>query len=281
MAGFIQVFRFDLSVYHWNAVIHLAWTSSTIHLMTLTVLRERLNADKILRNIRLFAIFCILASLLAALTPTTKSLWSFAFNANHFEEGQTYSIASPVRCFWDHDLLPDNVKFGSAFDESAIITSIFLALTYIWKVSQLFQPSRKWTRLWGRAFTEAFLEGVARRKLQHPITNKWLRGPSWTLYKLVTRVYIIHVLMAELFDCFMATVLGLATILAWGTIKIIGPSSRVDVDVQTWEHEMGFGQILPMLLLLQPAFTMLQLFLGKESNCQFKAFLETTDDLSR
>jgi len=62
----------NLSYYEFSVVANLAWLSSTTHLTTLIVLQPYLRQRPILRNVRIFAIFCNLV-LLVYITLVTSA----------------------------------------------------------------------------------------------------------------------------------------------------------------------------------------------------------------
>ncbi|KAK1464108.1 hypothetical protein CMEL01_12869 [Colletotrichum melonis] len=201
VAGYVQALGANLSIYHWNTVIYLAWLSSTVHLMSLSVLRDRLGTNKILRFIRLFVMISILGLLLAALVPTITNGWP--------------SSTATFR-WWD------------------------------------------WVRFWGRARVECFLEETAKRILQE--------RPRWHTkapYKTVVSTYVAFVALMELLESFMLTMLLLAFTLAWGTYQLFHSENQVGEEIRSAEREMGFGQLLPILLLSQPMFVAVQIYLGK------------------
>lgn len=97
IASYIQALGGNLSVYHWNTVIYLAWLSSTVHLMSLSVLRNRLRTNKVLRFIRLCVMGSILGLLLATLVPTVTNGWP-----NEISRCSSFlGPGLPVRCLWD------------------------------------------------------------------------------------------------------------------------------------------------------------------------------------
>ncbi|KAK8086131.1 hypothetical protein PG994_001105 [Apiospora phragmitis] len=79
IAGYVQVVNASLSAYHWgDSVVYLAWLSSTVHLMSLSVLRERLKRGRVSLTVRICAIMLVFVLLVVVLWPT----------------------AVPVRCPW-------------------------------------------------------------------------------------------------------------------------------------------------------------------------------------
>ncbi|KAK0374281.1 hypothetical protein CLIM01_08343 [Colletotrichum limetticola] len=245
IAGYTQALGANLSAYHWNAVVYLAWLSSTVHLMSLSVLRDRLRASRALRSIRVSAIILILGLLLVALVPTVSSKW------------RSMQPGLPVRCFWD------TRTYGSKKHRDSWISYVSLIGAFAWKLCQFFDSSRDWVRFWGRSQLEYFLEMAAKRTLQKP--------PGWrkrALYKAIISIYIVSVAWLELLESFMLTLFLLAFTLAWGTFQLFSSKSQVGKEIRSAEREMGFGQLLPVLLLSQPVFVALQLYLGKRETCR-------------
>lgn len=268
IAGYMQVVLYDLSVYHWNVVIYLGWISATVHLMSISVLQEKMNANIVMRNIRLCLMFFILALLVVALVPTTSLPWRHIMENENFyyrhetAPGMNPNVAAPARCFWGtqmHDQSTTTESGHFILVTEGMFTFVPLILTYAWKFGQLFGISPTWLRFLGRAKVESCMETLARKLVQRP--TKGLI--TWLSYKFVTRMYIVYVMFAELLESFMATVLGAIFILSWGTAHLIIPSLSVDDQTRTGEREMGYGQILALLLLLQPVFVMLQMFISE------------------
>lgn len=230
----------NLSVYHWNNVIYLAWLSSTVHLMSLSVLRDRLKKSHALRAIRVTVMILILGLLLAALVPTTTEKW-------------IDDPGMPVRCLWNTHLYGVNVS------SDFWISYVSLLGAFIWKLSQFFDSSRELLRFWGRARLECFLGKAARRTLQK--TQSRLTRAT---FRILTIAYIVLVAYMELLECFMFTIFLLVFTLVWGTLQLFFPFSETPVpEVQSAESEMGFGQLLPILLLVQPVFVAIQMYLGE------------------
>ncbi|TQN63982.1 hypothetical protein CSHISOI_11440 [Colletotrichum shisoi] len=243
IAGYIQMGYFDLSKYNWNTVIYLAWLSSTVHLMSLSVLRERLKQNRASRLVRVGAIAVVFALLVGALVPTSSSAW------------YKLSGAIPVRCFWDASRSFSGTGMNLSQNGDSLLSFLTLIGAFVWKLCQFFDGSRKQVRFWGRARFECQLERWARRTIQ----TRPQSFSSKAKYKTIASFYVSFVALMELLDSFMMTIGMLACALAWGTVQLLsfrhGPkedhgmgmgNTTVDLDA---EREMGFGQMLPLLLL--------------------------------
>ncbi|KAK8093590.1 hypothetical protein PG997_000275 [Apiospora hydei] len=241
VAGYVQVVNADLSAYHWNSVVYLAWLSSTVHLMSLSVLRGRLKRNKLALTVRICAIMLVFILLVAALWPTTMIV-------EH--------PATPVRCQWIARKIP---TVGSSMN--TFVSYLTLVGTFFWKLGQFPDRSRGWLHFWGRAWLECAMETAARHSLQTRLRTPW----SMAKYRAITTFYVIFVAHMELLESFMFTITLLAYTLVWGTVNL---TQRTEVtypyglesfggELDEAEKEMGFGQILALLLLAQPVLAAL------------------------
>lgn len=76
--------------------------------------------------------------------------------------------------------------------------------------------------------------------------------PSWLTLKVVYYCYIMLVLFHQALDSFMASILFLGTSLPWGTEELLILRATSRSEVSHTENELSFGQILALLLLLEP-----------------------------
>lgn len=255
IAGFVQAFCGDLDAYHWNFVIYLAWLSATVHLASLSFLRDRLNMDKLSCNVRLFLMLVTLVLLFVALVPTRTSLRD----------------AVPIRCLWTLKTFDTTSRYsatGAAEPFAAanfIVTYLNLTIITAWKVGQLFDQGISRLGRLGRARLEHALESAANRAL----TLQSSRRRSQLRFRLIAHIYVPFVVYMEVLESFMATNIVLAVTLLWGTVQLVGPmiaAARSQDSVVKAELEMGFGQMLPLLLLLQPALAGLGVVMGKQES---------------
>lgn len=285
LAGYYEVFANDLDALHWHTVTYLAWMSSTVHLITLSLLKDRLRENKILRNLRLAGMLVLLALLIAALAPsvslffvnTPDMLPAAHYIPSRSHRNVTDGTAVPTKCFYgfgygDNWHPYNDFRFRTAYGyvnlrsmdtESyvplpAIISYTTLIGSYIWKLTQLFDQSLSWFRRAIRYMPEAKLELAARRALtRHERPTGW----DLCLYFVIKVAYLAFCVIADVLDSFAATNLVLFFTLTWGTLQVALPRiwliQRTDV-VET----LSFGQILPLLLLLQPVAAVVAHFAG-------------------
>lgn len=257
VAGFAQAFSKGLETYHWNFVINLSWLSSTVHLASLSFLRNRLNRHTPIFVLRLCLIVATFGLLLVAIVPTTKTAWT----SGDFP-------AMPVHCMWsftfNHTFEPtfqsDRTSEWNNTNVDSILTYLTIITLFIWKLAQFFETSHGWLRLWARAKPECILESAAARSLQAKPSRT-----SKLAYMLIIHTYIPFVVYMDMMDSFMATNLALTFTLIWGTLQLLHPLLRdgKNYDGLLDELQIGFGQMLPLLLSLQAITMMIGVLSGK------------------
>lgn len=132
-----------------------------------------------------------------------------------------------------------------------------LFCAYIWKISQLFSPTRSWSCKWLRAKPEAAMERLL-RLLADDDSLSLPRWATWPVYKLMVVCYVVLVVYIELAESFMASIIFVCLTVSWGIVNIFVPRGQVDDDVRQGEMTWSFGQIMPLLMLMLPAFLLFE-----------------------
>lgn len=244
VAGYYEMINSNLSVYHWQIVVYLAWLSSAVHIASLTLLRDVLNKNPTLRNLRVAGMLILLALLVSAMWPTRRLVY---WNV----------LGLPARCLWTVDWVP-GVQLQNSIDPNWIVTVIMLLAAYVWKLSQLFASSRGFVRRWMVAKPEAAIERVMRRTVLSR-RSVWLR---WPVFKLLTVLYINFVTFAECAESFAASIIYLCLSLPYGITFVIGTRLTMYEDTNAGEQRLTFGQLVPLFLLILPILLVLELSLG-------------------
>ena len=241
LAGYYEMMNSNLSLYHWHMIVWLALLSSSVHIASLTLLRDVLNTNPVLRNLRVTAMLILLVLLSTATWPT---------------QGRLKSLYLPAKCCWtqSRSLGLEATWFG-VFDPSWAITLATLLFAYAWKLSQLFQQSRSWVRKWFVAKPQAAIERLMRRAILSG-RPRWL---TWPAYKLLTIAYLTLVAYAEFAESFAASIVFLLLALPYGITSIVVTRNNVSSDVISGENSLTFGQLVPLLLLILPIMAALEL----------------------
>ncbi|KAH8202419.1 hypothetical protein TruAng_003404 [Truncatella angustata] len=165
----------------------------------------------------------------------------------------SHQASAPIKCLWSTDILN-----RSALNDDTIIALVTFLGSYAWKMGQLFDSSRRKFDFWLRCKPEAALERAARRLISQAF-------PSWIVrvkYRAVVAAYIQLCLVVEIVESFMSTLILIGFSNALGVTQIYRNRYSVYEEVRQDEMQMSFGQILPLLLLLQPTLAVAEWFSG-------------------
>ncbi|GAB1741054.1 hypothetical protein NU219Hw_g6304t1 [Hortaea werneckii] len=274
VAGYANL-NSGISAYHWQIITYLAWMSSNVHLTTLTLLRDWLDANRVLRRWRIAGMTILLLLLIAALIPTTKYVWISALRNAPLRELSYYStdkendglgLGIPAKCFWDFRDPSGGELFRDVNIDSPFSFAI-LILGYVWKLGQLYNGSRTWSKKWLRCVPEWLLERVAIHELRSE--HSWPFG-SRMRYRIIMLVYVPMVAWFEFLESFAASLWLLLLGLIWGSMQIFLPRNSAPSHVIRKESVWGFGQILPLLFLLQPAAATFEHFYASHVDRKFR-----------
>ena len=243
LAGYINLFpattKKPLTAYHWQILIYLAWMSSNVHLTTLSLLRNWLRQSRVLLICRIVGMTVLLLLLLAALVPTVSKSWSDAMS--DWQYGTSYGVRA--YCFWEvAGEGPTNLNAPFSFG--------LLILSYSWKIAQLKDKTRCKLRKYFRCAPEWALERLAVRELT---------ANHRTRYRVVALMYVSFVAGCEFIESFSACLWLVSIGLLWGSIQIFMPRGAVGPHIRSEESVWSFGQMLPLLFLIQPAATIIEL----------------------
>lgn len=126
-AGFEGIRDGEISVYHYQIVLYLAWMASSVHLSALTNLGTSLTRNKGLMIWRLVGMLVLLVLLLVALVPTTSNLWAGSGLNQAWSTEDKRGWGIPAKCFWEF-------RFEASINPDAPLGYILLIGSYVWKV---------------------------------------------------------------------------------------------------------------------------------------------------
>ncbi|THW39345.1 hypothetical protein D6D25_04851, partial [Aureobasidium pullulans] len=236
-----------MSVYHYQIVLYLAWLSSSVHLSALTLLRPFLNKLQGLRAWRLLGMIVLFFMLIVGLVPTVSYDWGTIYSPEADtslpDTIQPTGWGIPAICFWGK-------TYGDGFNDDAPIGYLILIFSYVWKMGDLFvSPRNLYNRTIRRPlenFIAKTLSVFARRYMQDG-NALWL----WCFRGLLV-IWIPLVAFMEAMASFSASLWLSALGLVFGTIQIVIPRYQNLAQTAAQESEWGFGQLVPLVLLVQP-----------------------------
>jgi hypothetical protein len=259
IAGYYEMINSNMTIYHWRIATYLAWLSSSVHIASLTLLRDLLNKDPTFRNLRVAGMLLLLVLLSVALWPTGFAMGGYGFYSGAYfttPENQ-FTSGIPAKCYWTSTFLHPTGE-TVALDSNWTISLVMLLFTYAWKLSQLFASSRGFVRQWLVAKPEAAMERLMRRTVESD-RSAWLR---WPVYKVLTLCYITLVAYAEFAESFVVSILYICITLPYGIAAIINTRWAVSEDVIVGERRLTFGQLVPLFLLVLPMLLVFELSSG-------------------
>lgn len=242
-AGFQGLRTGTLSAYHYQIVLYLAWMSSSVHLTAITVLASYLKRHRGVLAWRLTGMLVLFVMLIVGLIPTISNDWGI-FWWDGIDSNKT-GWAIPARCFWG-DLR------GGGVSPDAPLGFIILSVSYLWKMGQLFSSSRGTYHQWFRGPIErlmvhALRYTTERSSLPGGLSRCWL----WT-FRVLLALALPFMVILEVVSSFAASLWLSLLGLIFGTIQVLIPRSQMQPMTESQEGTWGFGQLVPLILLIQP-----------------------------
>lgn len=259
----------SMSIFYFNVVGSLAWFSSATHLATLGVLRKYLVAHSTVRDWRVFAMGLLLIMLLVAQLPEWTS--------------QDNSV--PVSCFFL------NVEIEPDFSNVVtLLTTIgFLTVIYTERIARLYSPDLDWNV--SDSLIELFVKLLTQKDYREPSHQKIARkstGLSTASVSSAIRAerervryerfelgikksrgrftsYLLAVIFiaVEYSYSFISQITLLIFNLAYGfAYTIVYRSDTPGGGITGNQNEMGFGQLVPLFLLLLPGLAVGEIYFG-------------------
>ena len=258
VAAFIKMH--DISVYHLNVAIYLAWMSSNTHISAVSLLQAefRSSGRPKWRALRIVGMGTIGLMTLAMLIPTTSFYWEELANAS-----VPFPAGVPAICFL-------RSRYQGGFNGDSVWSFTILAVSLIWKGMLLFNTSHDFLKHKVRRFLlriiSSWLDFILsrRRRLRHAsyLLTLVKKTALTLMFKIILALYVALWLLLELSESF-AISLWMCTIgLAWGSTHILLHRSYITKAIRNKENEWGFGQILPVMLLVVPVIGCMEILSG-------------------
>lgn len=248
----------EISVYHFQIVIYLGWMSSSVHLSALTMLAEYLGKRRALLSWRIVGMMMLFVLLLVALIPTASNYWAVLIPSDDSTDDDIYLIsgwAIPAKCFWLR-------TYGNGVNPDAPLGFILLLVSYIWKIGGLFKTSRGFHHRWIRGVPEYYLEKMISREAVRSAARSKGKQTIWR-YRFFMGIYVVVIAFFEFGASFAASLWLSFVGLVFGTMQIEIPRSQNLVWSRSVENKWSFGQIVPLVLLIQPLGAVLEQFRKK------------------
>jgi hypothetical protein len=244
-AGLRGLAKGNISTYHYQIVLYLAWLSSSVHLSAISLLTPYLSQYNGLRTWRLIGMLALFFMLLIGLVPTLSDNWgTISSSYDPFGEGiQPTGWGVPAACFWGR-------TYGAGVNNDAPLGYAILIVSYIWKVGELFISPQRLYHLVVRPPVRIFME-----KPLCAIARRYARRRQGR-YLIAFRLYLVLCLpplaVLETLVSFSAALWLSILGLVFGTLQIVIPRNQNLASTADLEEKRGFGQLVPLILLIQP-----------------------------
>ena len=272
IAGYINPCTMDF--YHFEIVATLAWLSSTVHLSTLSLLQDYLILNPVLRACRIVGMILTLVGLFVAQVITL---------------GGGAEPALPAVCSLRY---ADTIKYSGTFFFLEIILGFISVILYLiisygnravrlssgnldsdlinW-IMRKKSDREKWKNRTAasqvdstyRTRTSLAYEREARRKMRErnrdvTLGKRLSQGGSMKNFFISMRF-----VSQELSDSFLIEIFWLAFGNLYGLLGIIHSRVVYAPEIVGSENQMGFGQMVPLLLTVLPLLAAVEAYHGK------------------
>ncbi|CZR66579.1 uncharacterized protein PAC_16480 [Phialocephala subalpina] len=279
VVGGLQQLEWGLPVYYFQQVANLAWFSTITHILTLTILREKMQTkssalSKTIRIVLMGCLVVLLACVIAPLGYLSSAYGTYGFQASEDSPVQgPIPMEFPAWCLynpsvtWADENGQPMVHVGTyGYNLSYIIITIgIIFYGYTSRVALLFPGfvSRSVLRIpsgqpW--IWFETKLAGI--QAFRHPRSSRasgFFRCIAGVGYAFLYSIYILVVSGKHVYGSKTWELLWLTLALIWGTLRIWGGEwydGNYDGDtysgVFSQQDIWGFGQVVVLVLLALP-----------------------------
>ncbi|KAI9369757.1 hypothetical protein BJX61DRAFT_132677 [Aspergillus egyptiacus] len=250
ISGYSQL-HCSISLFHRHIIVYLTWFSSLTHLSTLTFLQRYMHDHKRVLYLRLPLMAALACMLFVALVPTGNS-WC-----------QTRPAVPASCCFQQN--LRDYVADIDEYFGATVTSQVLLVGGFISQTIKSFLWSSSFTRLWLREKPGAVFEGIgywSDKQIQS--FTGWRRRVFLLLTSLVVSLLITFRTFLDLVCSALWELMWLSLSLAWGTLRLFEIQTDPVAGTRALEDDYwGFGQWVPVSLLLIPVVSTVEAYLGK------------------
>jgi len=243
-AGLRGLAKGNISTYHYQIVLYLAWLSSSVHLSAISLLTPYLSTNHGLRTWRLVGMLALLIMLLIGLVPTLSDNWGTINDFyDPYHDIQPTGWGVPAVCFWGR-------TYGAGVNNDAPLGYAILVVSYVWKFGELLISPQRLYRLAVRSPVRILMEiplcAIARqyarrRQMRHLIA-----------FRLYLTLCLPPLAVLETLVSFSAALWLSVLGLVFGTLQIVIPRNQNLASTAELEEKWGFGQLVPLVLLIQP-----------------------------
>ncbi|KAE8441095.1 hypothetical protein EG329_005890 [Mollisiaceae sp. DMI_Dod_QoI] len=299
--GGLSQLEWGLAVYHFQEVGNLAWFSTMTHILTLTVLREKIRLEKRLamKFLRISMMGCLVVMLVCVMAPVGYLTSAYGYWGSDDPVFGSIPLEFPAWCLfhgsseWKDEIgkpMIHTAPYG--YNTTYIVLSVGLIVYgYTFRVILLFSgsmarfllripPGQPWILLesaWSKLTGCDDLRLVA---IQH--TPTFLGKVKRLLYLFIYSLYILILSGTQFYSSRIWELTWLSMALIWGSIRmfcirhevvsnILSPDTLLPSEIQNagvmWQQNIwGFGQVVALALLALPFISLLDAYFSFSEN---------------
>lgn len=241
-----------LSGYEFTVVLALAWFSSTTHLATLTALRKYMDSHGLVRHARIIGMVLVLLLLVFFLAVSEVSV-------------QLPGSTQPVQCVFAGDC--DEIVYQGPYLFNTVVVFMLLREYFI-RISDLYSgKSQPWVLMgymWWNP-TKLKVDGLSYREraadisAERRLSSVLQLGQSHGLGRSISSA------MYQYQGSFLSSLPGVGFSYSYGIFQVILYRWTVAPPLTEESNRMGFGQIMPLLLLLLPILVAGETYYGERA----------------
>jgi hypothetical protein len=256
----------SITIYHFNISVYLAWLSFSVHMVTLSICRPIFQDRPAYLCWRLASAGLLFALLLSglALTSSRQSPQNNRFYQDDYRLSESASSKPPPPFFMDSAIMCTwSCGDLASWPADTVVAFILITLGFLTRCVRLTpSASRLWHRFViekaGSAIRAAFDECAhCRAQAQGKIGRAFWALPLWT----TCVVYLNARALVDIFGSLFGEMYWLSILLLWGASKLL--ILRFVSPLSKFENNWGFGQVLPLFLLLAPFAAIPEIYMCK------------------
>lgn len=242
------------TVFDFHTKIYLAWMAVNMHLSTLSILRATFWSRPWLRAFKLLSMCALVIMMCIAIYPTTVYTWAgstvrtkgFCSSAD-----SCFGLEEKVEAHWIRarhrrdSLIPQGV-----------IAYIILIASHMWQSIMLFRKAHS-------TISSVFQKPLHFLERKILYTNRSDQKTNRKIaHRAIVGTYMFVLAIIEIAGSWAFSQFLVGIHLAWSSFQLFLPRFiNLPPCVAEYLNEMNFGQILPMILLLAPLYSIVTYYL--------------------
>jgi len=252
IAGYVKYC--EISVYHFSIVTDLAWLSSVTHMLTVSCLRDHFVENPCIRDSRAIGMDCFLVMLAV----------SCVFEVYHNYLYPNTDWSAPLRCRFSADQGPPSPVW--VIHLSLLLLSHPMSILCLYPQSSLFKFCNKWVAdrpllVWDGVVQKCTEKNRELKQLPRRNIRQQCHGVG--IYTTILGCIVVA-FAADFVKFFFMDQCGYLYYIV-GILQLFYDRWRRDqlFPLDGSENTWGFGQLVPILLIVIPHLSTVKLFYGK------------------